>query len=914
MQKNLIPILLGLIAVIAIVAGVFQTNRLATRDTELLNAQETVTQQVAESNAEATANSVAATEARAAALAEQTEAVEAAQNTDATAQAEALNVASNEAATAQAQALTDAENAASTAQAQALTDAENAASTAQAQAVEDTSSDAATAQAQALTDAENAASTAQAQALTDAENTAATAQAQALEQANHDAATAQAQAVTRAESVAATAQAQALTDANDTAATAVAALEIEHSNQLSLANNAGATADAQYALAEATIEAQQNRVATLQAPLVFTDEPLANVDVGRLIYRETFERNSRWWTGSVEGAGSISLEDGQYALNVRSNADNIQIASLPIVRDGYMEVEADLSQCADSAFVGILFRTQQDYTGYLLVMNCALNFWTIVAYEEDGSRQLAINAFTHPETPDDTHTFGVLGQEDTMAFYLDGILLGTVADEGFTEGTIGFYLETVNQRSVVRFDNLRVWNVERLTGDILNPVDITRATPTPAPEDNGIETTIAGTVPQTAADFVEVGHRNLDAHNLQVAVRNFDDAIRLDPNLLDAYLGRGTAHLRLLRYDLAIFDFNDAVDIDSNSIEAYVGRAKALAAQYELDAALDDLNEALDIDSDALAALNTRGFLYFLQGDSSRGVRDFRSVVDTADSLLTRNPDDVAILLERGIAFFWLFLNEQAVDDFSRVLELDPNNGEAYLYRARTQDIAGEYELALSDFELALEHTALPIWVYYYRGVAHRNADNHLEAIDDFTTAIELRNEAGLGSDPEIILTYYNRAESYIAVGRYLAAVEDYNEAITVAEANPDSAIGTVLNLAALDQLHVGRSIAHSYNGDTDSALVDINTAIDLDAEDPVYYLVRGRIYANLEQYDDALADYNEAINLDDEFALAYAERGVLHADMGNTDDAIADLETYGEMAGDNPNRYYLDLLNDLRD
>ena len=61
------------------------------------------------------------------------------------------------------------------------------------------------------------------------------------------------------------------------------------------------------------------------------------------------------------------------------------------------------------------------------------------------------------------------------------------------------------------------------------------------------------------------------------AIKDFDEAIRLDPKDACAYVNRGCAWLNLREYKSEIKDYNAAVCLDPNGVEAYWRLAHALA-------------------------------------------------------------------------------------------------------------------------------------------------------------------------------------------------------------------------------------------------------------------------------------------------------------------------------------------------
>lgn len=57
----------------------------------------------------------------------------------------------------------------------------------------------------------------------------------------------------------------------------------------------------------------------------------------------------------------------------------------------------------------------------------------------------------------------------------------------------------------------------------------------------------------------------------------------------------------------------------------------------------------------------------------------------------------------RGISYERQGMYKEAVKDFSRVIEIDPQNANAFFNRGCCYDSIGELDLAISDYSVALE-------------------------------------------------------------------------------------------------------------------------------------------------------------------------------------------------------------------
>jgi tetratricopeptide (TPR) repeat protein len=108
-----------------------------------------------------------------------------------------------------------------------------------------------------------------------------------------------------------------------------------------------------------------------------------------------------------------------------------------------------------------------------------------------------------------------------------------------------------------------------------------------------------------AGDAFKKGVEALGKKEYDKAIKDFTDAIRLDPKNAAAYRYRGHAHFKKKEYDRAIKDFTDAIRLGPKFITAYFGRGLAYYFKKEYDKAIRDYTQAIRLDpKDAPAYTN----------------------------------------------------------------------------------------------------------------------------------------------------------------------------------------------------------------------------------------------------------------------------------------------------------------------
>ena len=207
-----------------------------------------------------------------------------------------------------------------------------------------------------------------------------------------------------------------------------------------------------------------------------------------------------------------------------------------------------------------------------------------------------------------------------------------------------------------------------------------------------------------------------------------------------------------------------------------------------------------------------------LQDDLQRGIdAHMEGNLDDAIAyymeVISIEPEDTSSLLSayfnRGWAYFDKSDFDAAIRDFDKVIELDPNDADAYDIRGRTYAEKGDLDAAIRDFDKVIELDPNNGIGYNNRGVSYSRKGALGAAIRDYTKAIELdRNNAN---------AYNNRGYAYSRKGALDAAIRDYTKAI---ELDPKNAVP-----------YCNRGEAWLHKEKWDKARADLTTAKDMGAD-----------------------------------------------------------------------------------
>lgn len=135
--------------------------------------------------------------------------------------------------------------------------------------------------------------------------------------------------------------------------------------------------------------------------------------------------------------------------------------------------------------------------------------------------------------------------------------------------------------------------------------------------------------------------------NNREALRCYNAALKLNPDLARIYAKRGMVKTQLENFQGGFKDFDRMIRINPGHIFAYNNRASARSALGDIQGAIDDLNKALEINPDyAVAYINLAGLKNSMtksnikEGDIAGAKRYCQEAIDHYNRVLALNPQN----------------------------------------------------------------------------------------------------------------------------------------------------------------------------------------------------------------------------------------------------------------------------------
>ncbi len=183
------------------------------------------------------------------------------------------------------------------------------------------------------------------------------------------------------------------------------------------------------------------------------------------------------------------------------------------------------------------------------------------------------------------------------------------------------------------------------------------------------------------------------------AIKHYTEAIRLNPNLVEAYNNRGLAYYRKDDYDQAIQDYSKAIDLNPNYAKAHYSRGIVYYRKGELDEAFQDFTRAIELQPDFTDAYYNRGVAYSSKGEFDEAIRDYNQAI-------ALNPDHAEAYNNRGAAYDKKGNFDKAAEDYNQAITLQPDNAVAYFNQGTVWLRKQAWDAAKSDLKAAKEKGA----------------------------------------------------------------------------------------------------------------------------------------------------------------------------------------------------------------
>ena len=244
-------------------------------------------------------------------------------------------------------------------------------------------------------------------------------------------------------------------------------------------------------------------------------------------------------------------------------------------------------------------------------------------------------------------------------------------------------------------------------------------------------------------------------------VAEYTAAIKKEPDNPANWFQRAMEYYHLQKYDQAMADLDRALSLQADYPEAHYRRGEIFQyAREKPDEAVAAYSAELARDPDHLYSLQQRGRLLAKQGKHAEALQDL-------ERLVALDPARTKLIAEdRGVCRMYLGLFPGAIEDFSLVLQHEPEQVQVRYYRGVIYRQYRQLDEAERDFTRILDLDGRHFGAWLQRGAVRYEKGYYSDARGDMDQAIQLR--------PEVADPYLYKAASLLQLKDPDGALENY--------------------------------------------------------------------------------------------------------------------------------------------
>ncbi len=164
---------------------------------------------------------------------------------------------------------------------------------------------------------------------------------------------------------------------------------------------------------------------------------------------------------------------------------------------------------------------------------------------------------------------------------------------------------------------------------------------------------------KNAKDYVDSGLKK----EVNKAIQDYNKAIQLDPDCLEAYFLRGQAYERKGEYDKAIQNLNKVIELKPESWVTHCVRGRIYMKRKEYDKAIQDYSWMKDY--------KKRGWAYLKKGEYDKSIQDLNKAIQL-------DPNCHGVYYFRGLAYVYKGVYDKAIQDLNKTIQYYPKEASAY--------------------------------------------------------------------------------------------------------------------------------------------------------------------------------------------------------------------------------------------
>ncbi|CAB1331169.1 unnamed protein product, partial [Coregonus sp. 'balchen'] len=389
----------------------------------------------------------------------------------------------------------------------------------------------------------------------------------------------------------------------------------------------------------------------------------------------------------------------------------------------------------------------------------------------------------------------------------------------------------------------------------------------------------------SAFDLCRRGALQKKLGRLNQALEDLNAAISLEPYLLDAYWHRHSIYLLRNNQNSALDDLNFIIKHTKKHADAFKSKAEIYRVRGETTLAIINYTQAIKCRPEDDDNYFKRAEMYEKRNEILLAMEDYAKT-------FTINPGRTDALMTHGLQYFhscnWMVAltyrgriyakvgqYQEAIEDFSLAVHLDPNDWLAFyhrgcLLRKRMPDIALQ-DLSTS---VLINDSQENLSAFLHRGLLYTERRQWQQAVFDFEAVIKLDRSVALAHVNLGLIFMLNMGQNYEAIRMFSNALRVDPTYIRgyICRAQAYRNYAAEMN-KALGSSPIQQAAVQSFLGNDAKAIACLEAATNNRPSPPILILL-GKTQMKARKFM-AFDAFSNAVKINPDFADAYHQRGL---------------------------------------
>ena len=248
--------------------------------------------------------------------------------------------------------------------------------------------------------------------------------------------------------------------------------------------------------------------------------------------------------------------------------------------------------------------------------------------------------------------------------------------------------------------------------------------------------------------------------------------------------------------------------------------------------------------------------LYFLLGEAYDEKNLLESAYSEYEKILNMNPENVTALLRMGIISLRRENFEEAEEKLTKALELESGSSELFYAEGLAHEFSLRYELAIEDYNNAVDKYDNLIKIYEYLGVISGHRGTPEKGIEYFQNSLNIKES--------LAKVYAHLGFVYRKTGDIEFSIILYKKAVEMKPDDEKLYLNLALSFSLVDSLH-------------EDAVNFFGKSIEIDSTNAEVHYKLGMVYGRMGKLGHQIWELQKAVKIDSTNAPALMDLAIAY-------------------------------------